>query len=73
MGVRESHWSARLKTLPPNSRADFPDLSKRPATKLASGKTVLRRRILGEDADRVPGDWRMALQMPPEKVHLSAG
>jgi len=53
-------------------KAIFPDLNEAStAAKLASGKAgYLRRRILGEDADRVQAIGELALQMPPEKDRI---
>lgn len=53
-------------------KAIFPDLNEADlAAKLASGKSgYLRRRILGEDADRVQQIGELALEMPPESDRI---
>ncbi|MDZ4307388.1 penicillin-binding protein 2 [Allopontixanthobacter sp.] len=53
-------------------KAIFPDLNEADvADKLASGKSgYLRRRILGEDADRVQQIGELALEMPPESDRI---
>lgn len=60
-----SDVAARLKAI-------FPDLDQADvAAKLASGKPgYLRRRILGEDAERVQALGELALEMPPENDRI---